>query len=483
MSGDTTNRVPPPLDHAANECYSDANTDSSMDDLVNRLDTLVQSYSAELAQPELPAHPTLTNETSHCNATSSDASQATACKRQQDEVAPQIRPEDVFGNLPQRGFREELKAARIMMVDDEEVNILTVQHHLQKEGFENFLAVTDPSEAIKQLRRQSPDVVLLDIRMPVISGLDILRAKRLDSSLEHIPVIVLTAATDPDTKRLALDLGATDFLAKPVDPHDLAPRVRNALAAKNHYDQKADEAAKLEEIVRRRTAEVVQSREQLILSLARAAEHRDNETGNHVLRVGRFARIIANEMGWSESQSEMIERAAPLHDVGKIGVPDGILFKEGKLDPQEFEIIKNHCAWGKQIIEPFSEDDTRALRAHARVGESILHVRHSTMLMMASRIAQTHHENWDGTGYPLGLAGEDIPLEGRITAVADVYDALSTKRSYKPAFSREKCFAILKEQRGKKFDPRVLDAFLVQASQIIAIQLELIDHCPPERFS
>ncbi|MHB9081427.1 MAG: HD domain-containing phosphohydrolase, partial [Pirellulaceae bacterium] len=383
--------------------------------------------------------------------------------------------------LPRRELPPELKTATIMVVDDEESTILTVQHHLKKEGYEHFISTTKPREAFELMRRQEPDIVLLDIRMPEVSGLDILRAKALDTTLEHIPVIVLTATTDPGTKRLALDLGATDFLAKPVDPNDLVPRVRNALAVKKHYDQKADQAARLEEIVRQRTAEVVQSREQLIVSLARAAEHRDKETGNHVLRVARFAGVIARQLGWSESQVEMLEQAAPLHDVGKIGVPDCILFKPAKLEPQEFELIKNHCAWGKQIIEPFSENEMRLIQPHTRLGENILHVRNSPMLMMASRIAQTHHECWDGTGYPLRLAGEDIPLEGRIIAVADVFDALSTKRPYKEAFSREKCFEILNEQRGKKFDPRVLDAFLARTADIIAIQLELMDACPPYR--
>ncbi len=365
-----------------------------------------------------------------------------------------------------------------MIVDDEEATIMTVQHHLKKEGYEHFVTTIRSRDAMELLKVNQPDVVLLDIRMPEVSGLDILRAKELDSTLEHIPVIVLTATTDPTTKRSALDLGAMDFLTKPVDPNDLAPRVKNALVVKKHYDQKADEAARLEEVVRRRTDEVVQSRQQLILSLARAAEHRDNETGNHVLRVGRFAGIIARELGWSESQAEILVQAAPLHDVGKIGVPDSILFKKGKLDPQEFDVIRRHCAWGKQIIEPFSGRDLHVIQAHARLGESILHVRSSPMLMIASRIAQTHHENWDGTGYPLGLAGEDIPIEGRITAVADVYDALSTKRPYKEAFPREKCFEILESYRGTKFDPWVLDAFFARSSEIVAVQLELCDPCP-----
>jgi putative two-component system response regulator len=370
---------------------------------------------------------------------------------------------------------EELKRATIMVIDDEEVNILAVIHHLKKEGYENFISTCNPREAISAIRGQRPDAILLDIMMPGVSGLDILRVISRDDELRHIPVIVLTATTDPTTKREALDLGANDFLTKPVDPNDLIPRVRNALVVKNHYDQMVDQAASLSELVNRRTAELFQSRQQLIVSLARAAEHRDNETGNHVLRVGQYSAIIARRLGWSDQQVEMIEQAAQLHDVGKIGIPDAILFKPGKLDPHEYELIKTHCAIGKEIIEPLSEKDYQLLRRHTRIGEEILHVRSSPMLMMASRIAQTHHENWNGTGYPLGLAGEDIPIEGRITAVADVFDALSTKRPYKDPFPREKCFAILNEQRGKKFDPQVLDAFFACSPQIIDVQMGYSD--------
>jgi putative two-component system response regulator len=448
--------------------------------LMARLDALVQSYSDEQATPLSTAQaPPEANSTLNRTPPKS-ATPIPEADASDQQPTPERRDEGQLRGTPRREIPEELKTAKIMVVDDEEANIFTVQHYLKKTGYRQFITTTKAREAIELLRAHSPDVLLLDIRMPEISGLDILRAKQRDASLEHIPVLVLTAATDPNTKLLALELGASDFLTKPVDAYDLVPRVKNALTVKLHYDQKASEAARLEEIVRRRTSEVVGAQEQLILSLARAAEHRDNETGNHVLRVGRFAGVIARELGWSDSRARTIERAAPLHDVGKIGVPDQILFKPGKLDPQEFEIIKKHCCWGKQIIEPFSGKDVRTIQSHARVGENILHVRSSTMLMMASRIAQTHHECWDGTGYPLGLAGEDIPLEGRITAVADVFDALSTKRPYKPPFSRQKSFEILEEQRGKKFDPHVLDAFFARATDVVAVQLELLDSCLPE---
>lgn len=171
----------------------------------------------------------------------------------------------------------------------------------------------------------------------------------------------------------------------------------------------------------------------------------------------------------------MLEHAAQLHDVGKIGIPDSILFKPDKLEPAEFDLMKKHCALGKQIIEPISEKDWAVLKTHTSRGESLLHVRTSPLLMLAARIAQTHHEKWDGSGYPLGLSGEDIPLEGRIVAVADVYDALSSARPYKEAFPREKCFAILQGGRGKHFDPHVLDAFFAQAEYIVDTQMQLMD--------
>ncbi len=373
----------------------------------------------------------------------------------------------------------QIKSSVIMVVDDEELNILTVCNYLKKEGYHSFVPTTDSREALKLIREKKPDCLLLDIKMPNVSGLDILRTKAFDPTLEQIPTIILTASTDPHVKKQALDLGAADFLTKPVDPNELIPRVRNVLLVRSHISHVEDEAARLEDLVRRRTAELYQSRQQLILSLARAAEHRDNETSNHVIRVGRYAGLIARELGWCEDKAQMLEQAAQLHDVGKIGIPDAILFKPGTLEPQEFEFIKKHCAIGKEIIEPLSEREFEIFKSHTRLGADIVHMRSSPMLLMASRIAQTHHERWDGTGYPLGLAGTDIPIEGRITSVADVYDALSTERPYKKAFPRPKCFEILEEGRGTQFDAQVLDAFFTRSKEIIEVQMKFMDRYTP----
>jgi putative two-component system response regulator len=373
------------------------------------------------------------------------------------------------------GVRGMDKSAKIMIVDDEPLNVMTFRQHLKMEGYENFVTTSDAREALHLLRNERPDVLLLDIRMPEISGMDILRVIGLDPVLQHTPVLILTAASDPATRKQALDLGASDFLQKPIEPNELLPRVRNAIVIKKHYDMASSEATRLEQQVERRTRQLEATRQQLILCLARAAEHRDNDTGNHVIRVGRYTAIIARQMGYPENRLEMLEQAAQLHDVGKIGIPDSILFKPGKLGVDEYDLMKKHCALGRQIIEPISEKEWNILKTHTRIGESMLHVRSSSLLMLAARIAQTHHERWDGKGYPLGLLSEDIPLEGRIVAVADVFDALSSKRPYKDPFPREKCFEILREGRGTQFDPAVIDAFFDCAEEIVEIQLLLMD--------
>lgn len=367
------------------------------------------------------------------------------------------------------------KASRILIVDDEISNLQVVCKYLQDAGFTQCVVESSPVRILDQLLTDAPDLMLLDIVMPGISGIDILHAMSQHEQLQHIPVIALTDRTDLKLKQVCLELGAADFLAKPVDPTDLLPRVRNMLLQKQYRDQVARHAEVLEQQVRQRTAELVASREEVVRCLARAGEFRDDDTGHHVMRVGKYVGVIARRLGFPQSRVEVLELAAQLHDIGKIGVPDQILHKPGRLDDTEFNVMRRHCGIGKQIIQPLDKDERTTLRSHTRLGASMLHVPSSPLLMLAARIAQTHHERYDGTGYPLGLQGDDIPIEGRMTTVADVYDALSTKRSYKPAFPREKCFRILEEGRGTHFDPHVLDAFFASAEEIIQVQLDFMD--------
>ena len=359
-------------------------------------------------------------------------------------------------------------AVRIMIVDDEPVNIKVVRKYLQIAGYTEFITTSESPGAMAMIRREKPDVILLDVMMPEVSGLKILQEVRSDPDLAHLPVLILTASTDAETKHAALELGATDFLGKPVDASDLVPRVRNSLVVKAHHDHLARYSHHLETEVYTRTAELEASRLQVVHCLARAAEYRDDDTGRHVIRVGKYAAIIARELGLPPEQVNMLEMAAQLHDVGKIGIPDSILLKPGRLDPEEFKLMQRHCEYGRLIILPDAPaGDTPRHQRPGAAGPSLLE--------LAAEIAFTHHERWDGTGYPSHFAGEQIPLEGRITAVADVFDALASKRPYKGAFPLESCVSIVKDGRGRQFDSAVVDALIRRMGEITSVREQMAD--------
>ncbi len=370
---------------------------------------------------------------------------------------------------------DAIKKCKIMIIDDEPLVVRVVKRFLAGEGFTNFVTIEDSRQAMDTIRRESPDVVLSDIMMPDITGLDLLRMRLEDQAMMTIPFIILSANSENQTKREALQLGATDFLAKPVDASDLTVRVRNSLIVKTHHDHLANYANELEKQVRLRTAQIERSREQIIHCLARAAEYRDNETGEHVIRVGKYCAVIADELGFGENYCRQIELASQLHDVGKIGIPDSVLLNPGKLSHAEFEVMKKHCHLGCQIMEPLAEQDAARVIQHANVGGFIMDDVDSPMLELAAIIARTHHEKWDGSGYPNGLAGDQIPIEGRICCCADVFDALSSERPYKKKFPLQKCLEIMISERGTRFDPVVLDAFLTRLRDIEAIRLQYND--------
>lgn len=368
------------------------------------------------------------------------------------------------------------REAPIMIIDDEVVNVEIVRAYLEEEGFVNFRTTTESINAVSMMRMSKPTIVLLDIKMPHVSGLDILTTMRHDNQLKHIPVIILTVSSDSETKLKALKLGASDFLAKPVDPSELLARLENVLAAKAYQDHLADYSERLEQQVRIRTNELYRSRQEAIHCLARAAEYRDDDTGRHVIRVGRYSRIVADKLGFPEPAVEILEQAAQLHDIGKIGIPDAILRKPAALNPEEYELIKKHCAIGRRIIRPMSLDEVEILQRHTSLGSDIMGAAPSSpVFRLASMIAETHHEKWDGSGYPLGLSGDEIPIEGRIVAIADVFDAMSSGRPYKTAFPLDKCFALIEKGHGRHFDPRVADAFLARKEEIIRTHMQFRD--------
>jgi putative two-component system response regulator len=361
------------------------------------------------------------------------------------------------------------------MVDDEKLNIRVVAEYLQGGGYRDLVYTVDPLQALTLTARERPDAILLDIHMPQLSGLDILQQIRADRALARTPVVILTSSTDGAEKLRALELGATDVLPKPVHRAELLVRLRNILLAKAYECHWRDYSRTLEDAVRQRTAELETSRRQLIQCLARAAEYRDDDTGRHVIRVGRYARTIAEQLGLDERSADDLELAARLHDIGKIGIPDAILLKAGRLTPQEFDAMQEHSHFGQWIIEGVRENGPLELQQHTELGAQILDQGVSPILDLAMRIALTHHERWDGTGYPLGLSGNRIPLEGRITSVADVFDALSSKRPYKPAFPLDECICIMQKGSATQFDPTVLDAFFARRADIVKIQIAHAD--------
>jgi len=365
-----------------------------------------------------------------------------------------------------RKEQDAIRTSKIMIIDDEQLVIRVVRRFLSSDGYENFVTVTDPREALEAIDREEPDVVLLDIMMPHITGLDLLKIRQKTAAIQHIPFIILSANSENQIKREALQLGATDFLSKPVDPSDLILRVQNALTVKRHHDHLANYAVELEQQVRIRTQQIEKSREQIIHCLARAAEYRDNETGEHVIRVGKYCAVIADQLGFGPEYCHEIELAAQLHDVGKIGIPDSVLLNPGKLNTEEFEVMKTHCGLGMTIMEPLADSEGERVRRHTDMGGFIMDGVDSPMLELAATIARTHHEKWDGTGYPFQLKGDNIPIEGRICCVADVYDALCSERPYKPKFPIKKCLEIMLSERGTRFDPIVLDAFFERIEEI-----------------
>ncbi|MEM7315364.1 MAG: HD domain-containing phosphohydrolase [Planctomycetota bacterium] len=362
--------------------------------------------------------------------------------------------------------RQSEITSRVMIVDDEPINIKVTRKYLQSAGYTNFLTSTDATTVVEDVIRDQPDIVLLDVVMPGISGLDILSKLRKLSN--QTPILILTASADPKTKLAALELGATDFLSKPVDPSELVLRVRNVISTKAHRDH-------LERIVADRTRELARSQREVVQCLARAAEFRDEDTGHHIVRVGKIAAVIARTLNVSPRLCAIIEQASQLHDVGKIAVPDQILHKPAKLTPEEFAEMKNHCVYGHKILQKMSKEEYKIIEQQPRAALSMIDTRSSELLQYAARIAITHHEWWDGSGYPNGLKGEEIPLEGRITAVADVFDALSSKRPYKSAFSLESCLELMKKNTGTQFDPTVIAAFLKSLPTIEKIRSQLAD--------
>ncbi|HEY8584429.1 MAG TPA: HD domain-containing phosphohydrolase [Capillimicrobium sp.] len=327
----------------------------------------------------------------------------------------------------------------MLVVDDEPANVLALRALLTSWKLRDVQTTTDPREALALCETSPPDLVMLDLQMPRMDGFAVL--EQLRSRLRGpiaLPVIVLTADMSIETRRRALAAGARDFVTKPFDPEEVRLRVCNLLEMRALQLQHAASEAALEARVRRRTAELEGAQMEMLQRLALAAEFRDDSTGEHTQRVGRTSRLIAEALGLPREEVERIGLSAPLHDVGKIAVSDTILLKRGALTAGE----------------------RRTMQRHTVIGGRMLRGSGSQLLQTAERVALTHHERWDGTGYPHGVAGPDIPVPGRIVAVADVFDALTHERPYKAPWPVEQAVEEIASERGRRFEPRVVDAFL-----------------------
>ncbi|TWT30025.1 HD-GYP domain-containing protein [Blastopirellula retiformator] len=365
----------------------------------------------------------------------------------------------------------EMRQKRIIAIDDEPVNLALAEAYLRHDGFERLEFYSDPQTALEVVRNDPPDLILLDLMMPKLDGLNFLKAIETTHNQLLAPVILLTASSDTEHRREALELGGADFLQKPILAEELIPRIRNVLSAQHFKTWLRDQNQRLEQLVQHRTKELERAQGLIIACLARAAEFRDELTGHHNMRVARYAGLIARNVGLPGELVRTIQAAAPLHDIGKVAVPDSILHKPGRLTPEERSLMERHTDWGRSIVEP--EKKWGFIITDLTSGDA--GQANADLLRVASRIAMSHHERWDGAGYPQGLAGTDIPVEARVVSVADVFDALSCKRPYKDAFPPEKCLAMIREQRGKQFDPDMVDAFEEAIPEVLWIQEILRD--------
>ena len=326
---------------------------------------------------------------------------------------------------------------KILVLDDDDAQVLILKSMLGREGFTNITTEQDPRRTAELFETLQPDLLLLDLNMPHLSGFDVLEMLTGKAG-DCFPILMLTADDRAATKKQALASGAKDFLSKPFDAVEVVLRVRNLLVTRRFQQQLAKNNDLLETLVAERTRQLEQAQVEMLVRLARASEYRDDRSGEHVWRVSQLSGQIGAELGLERPRVELLVRAARLHDVGKIAIPDGILLKPAKLSPQEFDVIKTHTT----------------------VGAELLSGGQSPLMKLAETIALTHHERWDGAGYPVGLAREQIPLESRIFAIADTLDALTHDRVHQRACSLAEAVLKIKAQVGTQFDPEVVDAFL-----------------------
>lgn len=335
-------------------------------------------------------------------------------------------------------FEDEYLDSRVLIVDDEPANVRLLERILQRDGFRNVESTNDPRRFLALYAARKPDILLLDLHMPGMDGFAVMEqlGGRIAEN-DFVPILVLTADITPEARRRALSMGAKDFLTKPVDPTEVVLRIKNLLETRHYYRQLQQQNERLEQTVSARTRQIERAQIEILERLARAAEYRNDETGHHAQRVGHTSALIGRTIGLSDEDVVLLRRSAPLHDVGKIGIPDGILLKPGPLTTEEFDAMKQHTS----------------------IGAGILSGSKFAVLQVAEEVALYHHENWDGSGY-MKMEGDLIPLPAQIVHIADVFDALTHERPYKQASSVEEALAEIRNQRGRMFKDELVEALL-----------------------
>jgi putative two-component system response regulator len=345
---------------------------------------------------------------------------------------------------------------QVVIVDDNPVNLKLMESLVKRVDDCAPLVFQSSAAGLDWCLANVPDLLIVDYMMPEPDGLEFIRRFRASPLNADIPVLMITADHEKETRYSALETGANDFLTKPIDNAEFRARLRNMLALRRNQRALADRAAWLADKVAEATVEILEREREMIMRLSRAAEFRDPETGAHIQRMAHYSRLIAEQMGLPRQEQELILRAAPMHDVGKIAIPDNILLKPGRLDEEELKIMRTHAEKGYEILQGST----------------------SSLLDAAALIARTHHEKWDGTGYPRGLKGEDIPLHGRIVAVADVFDALTSERPYKQAWTLDQALGFLRENAGSHFDAACVQAFVTRLDDVLMVRDRFQDDYP-----
>ncbi|MES2604804.1 MAG: HD domain-containing phosphohydrolase, partial [Pseudomonadota bacterium] len=349
---------------------------------------------------------------------------------------------------------EDLKNSPIFVVDDEPVNLKLIERVLGTEGYHSVLSIQNPVDVSTRFREQRPNLILLDINMPRMNGFDVLERLKSEAGDALPPVIFLTAELAANHRAKAFEQGVLDFISKPFNRQELLARVRNLLTLELAHQELTQKKNNLELVVNKRTEALRRSQLQVVQVLGKAAEFRDNETGAHIMRMSNISAHLAKLLGHDDDFVQLMLNASPMHDVGKIAIPDNILLKPGKFNPDEWEIMKTHTVLGYEILK--SND--------------------SAILNLASEIALHHHEKWDGTGYPAGLAGANIPISCRIVSVSDTFDALLSQRPYKKPWPLEEATAYMFAQAGLQFDPEIIEVFKDALPDIINIRDTYQDH-------